>query len=1038
MLLVATMKRFWPLAVTAACGFLLPLGSHAGETAAIQFNRDVRPILSDNCYLCHGPDKNNRKAKLRLDDRAIAVEKGAIVPGKPNDSELIKRILNSDPEEVMPPKETHKTLTDQQKQTLKDWIAAGAEYEPHWAYIAPKRFPAPKVKNAKWVRNPVDAFILQPLEAKSIQPSPEADKRTLLRRLSLDLTGLPPSPEEAEAFLKDRSSKAYEKQVERLLSSPHFGERMAVPWLDEARFTDTVGYHGDQNQNVFPYRDYVIDSFNKNKPFDQFTTEQLAGDLLPNPTAEQRVATTFNRLNMMTREGGAQPREYLAKYSADRVRTVATTWMGSTMACCECHDHKYDPFSAKDFYAMSAFFADLKQWGVYADYGYTPNPDLKGYGNDHPFPPEIEVDNGYLQNRIASMREKIFELETRTAIKIKSDAQRDAELHRWAEKSLAFLRRWNDGWAVPQPEVVLKAKDGKSESASHFTVANDSTITFTNPPKENIEVTLPLSEMWIAGIRLEVIPQAGATEKMGKKARNGTSISLSAALKSANKQTKLQFFHSEADHKEKRYAGGASIVGVNEMWRITPVDERQTAVWILDKPLRVTEGDRLVLNLGAAALETLRVSVTPLVGEDPLQCGASAAFRKVLEKPVARSNLDRVVLTQTYLRSTTADESVLAETRKYQREILACRNGRAFVQISEAREPATTRLLPRGNWQDESGEIVRPAPPHFLPQPPNPDGRRLTRLDLAKWLVAPENPLTSRTFVNRLWKQYFGMGISAVVDDLGAQGEWPTHPELLDWLSVEFRESGWDMKHMVRLLVTSSTYRQISNLRPELRDSDPANRLLASQSPRRLDAEFVRDNALAISGLINLDIGGPSAKPYQPAGYYANLQFPDRDYAANLDDRQYRRGIYSHWQRTFLHPMLANFDAPSREECTANRNMSNTPQQGLTLLNDPSFVEASRVFAAKTLTSVLKNDDQRLDYIFERALAREVRPNERESLQQFLSEQREHYRTHAEEVEKLLKVGLAPAPASADKVELAAWTQVCRVVLNLHETITRY
>src|SRR6266576_774237 len=404
----------------------------ANSTNQLQFNRDIRPILSENCFVCHGPDKNNRKAKLRLDVREVALEKGAIVPGKPEKSELVSRIFNTNEDDVMPPLKSNKKLTPVQRNLLQQWIAEGAEYQPHWAYIKPTRPSVPSgsiqysvfsiqspntagaagqklntdalnTEYSSWPRNPIDNFILAKLAENKLRPSPEADKRTLLRRLSLDLIGLPPTPEEVKAFLADKSPKAYERQVDRLLASPHFGERMAVPWLDVARFTDTVGYHGDQNQNIFPYRDYVINTFNSNKGFDQFTIEQLAGDLLPNPTTEQRVATGFNRLNMMTREGGAQPKEELAKYGADRVRTVATTWLGSTFGCAECHDHKFDPIATKDFYSLAAFWADVKQWGVYTTYSYTPNPDLAGFTNDHPFPPEIVVESPYLKGRAAKL-----------------------------------------------------------------------------------------------------------------------------------------------------------------------------------------------------------------------------------------------------------------------------------------------------------------------------------------------------------------------------------------------------------------------------------------------------------------------------------------------------------------------------------------------------------------------------------------------------------------------------------------------------------
>ena len=442
-----------------------------------------------------------------------------------------------------------------------------------------------------------------------------------------------------------------------------------------------------------------------------------------------------------------------------------------------------------------------------------------------------------------------------------------------------------------------------------------------------------------------------------------------------------------------------------------------------------------MLRFGKNAAGCLRVSVSPFAAEHPLESGGGEPLRKALSRS---SRANRGLVNETYLLSTAWDEEAFAQYKKLYRDVLECRDGKSPTVVTVAWEPTVTRVLPRGNWQNENGEIVQPAAPHFLPQIPNPDGRRLTRLDLAKWLVSGDNPLTARAIVNRLWKQFFGTGISAVVDDLGAQGEWPVHPELLDWLAVEFMDSGWNSKHLVNLMVMSSTYRQSSNPRPEIKEIDPNNRLLASQSPRRLEAEFVRDNALFIAGLLNPDLGGPSAHPYQPAGYYANLQFPDRDYYPDRDERQYRRGVYTHWQRTFLHPMLANFDAPSREECVASRNVSNTPQQALTLLNDPTFMEASRVFAERLLSSKPESDEARLNLVYKEALARPIKPKEQKSLEQFLELQREHYKANPDEAKKLMRVGLAPEPKSVDEIELAAWTQVCRVVLNLHETITRY
>jgi hypothetical protein len=991
------------LGVFALIGAACP--ARAGAAAPkVTYNRDIRPILSDNCFYCHGPDKNHRDGKFRLDERDSAIKKKAIVPGNVHDSTLVERVFATDSDDVMPPPKTHKKLTAAQKEMLKRWVAQGAKYEPFWAYVIPKRPPVPQVRDARWGQNPIDAFILQALEEVQLKPSREADKRTLLRRLSLDLIGLPPTPQEMQAFLDDNSPNAYEKQVDRLLASPHYGERMAVPWLDAVRFADTVGFHGDQNQNVFPYRDYVIDAFNRDKPFDQFTIEQLAGDLLPHPTTEQLVATCFNRLNMVTREGGAQPNEYLAKYAADRVRTVSAAWLGATMGCCECHDHKFDPFTTKDFYSMEAFWADVKQWGVYMDYQYTPNPDLRGFSNDHPFPPEIVVDSPYLHARQDRLTRQLDSLAA-------DHAARHADgFKAWRNEAASFLNENPSGW------VALKI------------------ASTTRPAKPGDRIELALPGGTLAAIRLEVMPAATQGKPATKKVKAAGTVLFAASIKSGKSARKLPVFFADANRKQERYSNGYTILGVQGGWRLDErdADEPQSAVYLLATPAKVSDGDTLVISLGKAAVSGVRVSISPLASLRPIERGFATSLKDALASSTSS------LAARTYLLSDEADAEPLASARKIEHDIYECREGKSPVLVTESVPPRAMRVLRRGNWQDEGGDPVVPATPAFLTQAPETsESHRLTRLDLARWIVAPENPLTSRAVVNRLWKQFFGAGICASVEDMGAQGEMPSHPELLDWLAVEFRESGWDVKHMVRLMVMSSTYRQGSNLSPEAREVDPGNRLLSAQSPRRLEAEFVRDNALAAAGLIDLDIGGPSCFPYQPAGYYANIQFPSRDYIADTDERQYRRGLYMHWQRTFLHPMLANFDAPSREDAICTRNLSNTPQQALTLLNDPEFVEAARVLASQAMAAS-QADGARIDFAFERALGRPSKAKERQSLTTFVGEQRAYYQAHKDDAGKLVHTGIAPVPAGADASELAAWTTVCRVVLNLHETITRY
>ncbi len=1037
---------------------------HPLAPSKIEFNRDIRPVLSDNCFACHGPNHTARQAGLRFDEREVAVQMGAIVPGHPEKSLLVARIQAVGATQ-MPPVTSHKTLTAAQKATLIKWIAQGATYEVFWAYQPLRRPAVPHIASTPkfTVRGPIDAYILQKLKAKGISPSYEADKRTLIRRVSLDLIGLPPTPAEVSAFLADTSPGAYDKLVDRLIASPHYGERMAIPWLDEVRYADTVGFHGDQNMNAWAYRDYVINSFNKNKPFDKFTIEQLAGDLLPNPTPEQLTATCFNRLNMVTREGGAQPKEYLAKYVADRVRTVSMTFLGSTFACAECHDHKYDPISTKDFYSLGAFFADMKQWGVSADYGYTPNPDLKGYNNDSPFPPEIKVDSPYLIDRISRQRARIADIAAHAVAGQNNDSL--AQLGSWIKGSQGFLAKHPDGWELPPPTVSSSMKQAKPKpktaSATSpeapgpaFQMQSDGSVLLTDSAAGNLTLDLHPESPRLASLKLELLPTAANGNTVFGKGRDSADVTLSVNIVHADgSKQPVAFRYAGANFSEPEYANGFEIIGVQRGWKPSKAHSAEVHVstWLPDKPYALHAGDTLDVTLPDISAGCVRVSISPFVPERPdaptlpqsLSADLAALQTQLSGVRTASLNTPSLPaagpgLTQ-YLEGTAWNSEAFAQVKAIEADIFGCREGKTPVMVTEAiKTPLQMRVLPRGNWFDDSGEVVEPAIPHFLPQSGVPTGRRLTRLDLARWMVSPENPLTARTYVNRLWKQFFGNGISGLVEDLGAQGENPTHPELLDWLASEFRDSGWNIKHMVRLMVTSSTYRQESKLRPELKELDPGNRLLESQNPRRLEAELVRDNALSIAGMLNQDIGGPPCFPYQPAGYYVNIQFPDRHWISDTDDREYRRGIYIHWQRTFMHPMLANFDAPSREDCTANRVVSNTPQQALTLLNDPEFTEPARVLATKLVATVHGSDAARLDALFQRALARSPRENEKRSLLDFLASMRSAYKARPEDAAKLLAIGNTPPPTAPDKVELAAWTSVCRVVLNLHETITRY
>ena len=735
----------------------------------INFNRDVRPILSDNCWSCHGPDKGNRKAKLRLDISDHS-KSGVIIPGNALESTMIERILSNDADEVMPPIDHRKKLTVEEKEILTNWINQGAKWEDHWAWISPSRSKDLKTKDA------IDSILEKKLNEENLNFSETAPRHVLIRRLSYDLRGLPPSTEEVKDFEKGSLDEAISRLSEKFLASQAYGERMAVNWLDLVRYADTNGYHADIEWKVSPYRDYIIDAFNGNKPFDQFTIEQIAGDLLPEASMEQKVAAGYNRLNMKSTEFGIQDAEYLAKYAADRVRTTATTWLGVTVGCAECHDHKFDPFTIKDFYSFAAFFADIK--GV----GYYPSAQKVGWGE---------------------------------------------------------------------------------------------------------------------------------------------------TIKVLDKKTRIEVSKLENEVKTKQ-----------------------------------SEEDQKLINQKIEGL------------------------------------------------------------KKQSREMLAT------VSV----KPRMTRVLPRGDWMDQTGEIVNPALPAFLS-----DQKVTTRKDLAQWIVSRQNPLTARVYVNRLWKMFFGTGISNVLDDIGSQGEWPSHPELLDWLAIEFMESGWDIKHMVKLIVNSKAYRQSSYENEKLRTIDPENRLIARQSSFRIDAEFIRDNALSVSGLLVNKIGGPSVKPYQPSGYWENLNFPRRTYKADSGQNQYRRGLYTHWQRQFLHPALIAFDAPSREECTANRPRSNTPLAALVMLNDPTQVESARGLAQKILANQsLIDDKSKIQAMVMQVLSRQALDDEITALKSLLKKHKTEFSNNPNAAKELVSVGDLNPPENMKPESLAPWISVGRALLNLHETITRY
>jgi len=1031
---------------SVACCFML-LSIHLVRAAdaplpeIVEFNRDVRPILSEACYACHGPDANKREAELRLDTEAglfgleqtknpspqaplpasvrkeeVKAGRGEkitkpVVAGTLGASELIKRITSADPEQLMPPVDSGKKLSARDISILKKWVEQGAKWQGHWAYIKPVRAIEPAVNEAGFTRNAIDKFVIAKLNAAGLKPSREADRITLIRRLSFDLTGLPPSPEQVDQFVNDSSPEAYDKLVARLLESPHFGERMALYWLDLVRFADTAGYHSDNPRDIAPYRDYVIRAFNSNLPFDKFTVEQLAGDLLPNATVWQKVASGYNRLLQTTEEGGAQAKEYIAKYAADRVRNVSGVWLGATMGCCECHDHKFDPISQRDFYTMAAFFADVQEAAIGRREPGIPVPSE----NDEKELARLDTESAFAKKR----------LDEAVAALVATNPDFEQELNA-------------STWSVLNP--VETKVTGTSQLQRH----DDGSLksTGTSAATETYVFTLNAPSA-VSGLRLEALADDELPAKGPGLAPNGNFVLTEfkvAKLGADGKPTPVKVSRAVADHSQATHDVATAIDGKdNTGWAVLPqIGQSHEAIFELDQPLAVgkyTVTLEFKSQFAQHGIGKLRFSGTSAA--KPASRYVPPALRATLTKAAdQRNDADKNAIVA-YLRDQSPrfqSEREAVQKLVADRDALVKRMPASLITVSAA--PRMVRMLPRGNWLDESGEAVLPAIPAFLGKVETAD-KSATRLDLANWMVSADNPLVARVFVNRMWKLLDGQGLSKSLEDLGSQGEWPTHPELLDWLAVEFRESGWNVKHLVRLMVTSGAYRQSSVQTKEARAVDPFNRLLSAQNRSRLDAEFIRDNALAISGLLSHRVGGESDKPYQPEGYWEFLNFPRRTWEHDKGEQQYRRGMYTFWQRSFLHPSLAAFDAPSREECTADRPRSNTPQQALTLLNDPSYVEAARVFATHILQEGGPTDEARLTWAFRRAVSRAPKPQELAILQKLLAKHREEFRANPASADQLDRTGEAPLPDNLNKPDLAAWTSIARTILNLHETITR-
>jgi hypothetical protein len=1043
---------------------IAPPALQAGE---LEYNRDVRPILADYCFACHGADSAARKADLRLDQRDAAVDFGAIVPGQPDDSELLARIFSDDPETVMPPPEIKKKLSAKQKGILKQWIAEGAEYQPHWSFIAPQAVEPPAVKNEAWVKTPIDRFILQKLEAARLAPAAEADPRTLIRRVTLDVTGLPPEPSDVDAFVADfaqRGDAALSDAVDRLMQSPAWGEHRARYWLDNARYGDTHGLHFDNYREMYPYRDWVIRSFNANQPFDQFTIEQLAGDLLPNPTDDQRIATGFQRCNITTNEGGTIDEENMAIYASDRVQTFGWVYLGLTTNCCQCHDHKFDPITMKDYYSLAAFFRNTTQ------------PPKDGNVKDGRGP-VIVVPSAEDGPRWKALPEQIVAAtsardERKKAARPAFDAwlasaAPDALDGDIPVSGLVVHVPLNEGQGTEvagacTPPSTFKSTgevtwipDGKFGPAPVMKPG----ATFDLGGLGDFEKNQPFSYgAWIRSDRDDV--SGGIIARMDEQAnyrgwdlwQQGSSLAVHIidkwadnALKVATKDPALK--KGQWQHVMVTYDGSAKIGGIKiyvdgkelplktEANTLKPDASIKTAT-----PLRIGQRSQGQVFDGGA-VQDVRVYSRLLTAAEVKSIADLASLRDALAaKPEERKPEQTAALYDYFLLTRDAEFPALSTTvsdLESEREAIRSRSPVTHVQEERANSPAMANILMRGEY-DRVGDQVAAAVPAALH--PLPEGAPGNRLGLAQWLVDPANPLTTRVAVNRFWLQLFGRGLVATPEDFGVMGALPSHPELLDWLTLDFQQHGWDVKRFFKQMLMSAAYRQSGAVTPEKLERDRDNVLL-SRGPRfRLDAEMIRDYALAASGLLSHKMYGPSVKPYQPENIWDVVGLPGgdtRNYVQDHGEDLYRRTLYNFWKRMAPPPNMDALNAPSREVCTVRRERTNTPLQALVTLNDPQFVEAARRLAENALHSGNADDAATLQFIASHTLCRPLTDQERQIVQSDLQTYREYYQSKPDDAKAFIGVGESKADEKLDVPTLAAWTMVCNQFLNLDETLNK-
>ncbi len=1023
----ASSTAFLTIRLLLACaGLGTALPAAAANTAPVNFEQQIRPLLAEHCYECHGPEK--QKSGLRLDRKSSALGtadsgKIPILPGHADASPLVQRIKSTDPDFAMPRKGAK--LSAEQVSLIRAWIDQGAtwpstgEAKVHWAYVAPVHPALPAVQNKSWPRNEIDYFVLARLEEEHLTPAPEADRAALLRRVSLDLTGLPPTLRQVKAFEQDRDPGAYEKVVDRLLASPHYGERWARPWLDLARYADTQGYEKDNRRSIWPYRDWVIRALNEDMPFDRFTIEQLAGDLLPEACQEDRVGTGFHRNTMTNTEGGTDDEEFRVAAVVDRVNTTMSVWMGTTFGCAQCHNHKYDPFTNKEYYQLFAFF----------------NSTADHDADDES--PTIQVPTKTAAEHLKELRQQIAEhdqdFQSRTPERLAAEKT-------WEKSASAAVESWR-----PLDPNRLTSTGGAT-----LTEEPDGSVLAggKNPKNDTYIVAAPVDLPRVTGLRLDVLPDDSLPHKSIGRHENGSFVlsRLEASVAPSDHPEAAQalvFNRAAADYTQKDHDVFSLVNGrKGPGWAIDAADPHQrqarSAYFTISNRTRFPAGAVLTVTLRhesqwpEANLGRFRLFVTD--AEEPAELtDLPFHIRQLLtaapEPPGEKRQEELWKHWQSIAPELKPLRDQLAELRREESQLN--RSIPTTPVMEELAKPRETHMLVRGNFLSK-GDRVEPGVPAILP--PLPAGQPANRLGLARWLVDEKNPLTARVAINRMWQQYFGIGIVETSEDFGTQGEPPSHPQLLDWLATEFMRRHWDIKAMHKLIVTSATYRQSSHATPELLEKDPYNRLF-SRGPRfRMEAEMIRDQALALSGLLSEKIGGPSVMPPQPDGVWQVVYSGDKWETSPGADR-YRRALYTFWRRTSPYPSMVTFDAPSREFCVIKRSRSNTPLQALTLLNDPVYVEAAQGLARRIMQEGGPSPEERVTFGFRLCLARAPRPAEVQRLVRLFAQEEDHYRNHRAEAVKM--AGCDKDKTEVDPAALAAWTAVANVLLNLDETVTK-